>query len=339
MMLRSPAGPGLALAIATSFLGLACGGSTVVGSDRSTADAWLVWTNDEGVARTVWLAADGTVRGAADGVVVARGDQLYRLTPQTVEVAVTPCEAGDGAAAAATAPTSGDDGGSGTGAEPAAAPVAGSATRLVLEPVTGDGEPIEIVAAPSPEAGGDDDLQVAEHQHGASVIAGLGPYLFVTESTYVYSCGAHGFSAAAASTVETDTGKPVNLVTGIDVEAARGRARVQLAEARVDGDLLDATDTTSPVELGASVPAWTATRGLVMKHLFWIETCYACSDGSWSSYSRGTWVEDPALPLVFGLMPSVPPAVVAALLAMPEPRGVSWAKAGAAWATAMPAPR
>ena len=40
-----------------------------------------------------------------------------------------------------------------------------------------------------------------------------------------------------------------------------------------------------------------------MRHLFWIDACYACSDGAWSSYTRTALVDDPALPAVFSLLP------------------------------------
>jgi hypothetical protein len=313
--------PRLALALAAG-LASACGGTTVTSTDPDPVDSWLVWSATDGVARTEWLAADGTVRGQRDGVVIARQSLLYTAETSSIAVATTPCEAQEAAAAAGDAP--------------AEATASGSATRIALAPlVPRTGASIDV-AVPDVPAPGPDVSVDAEHQHGALITAGLGPYLFVTESVYVYSCGAHGNSHVGAGVVDIESGQRIDLMAGVDLTAARDTARRQLAEsAAADG--LEGDPGTSTVELGASVPTWTDGR-LAMRHLFWTDACYACSDGEWSSYTRATRVDDPALPPALALV-GVPPAVAARLSALPEPRGVSWGKATKAWATALPAPR
>jgi hypothetical protein len=308
-----------ALAIAVALT--ACGGTTVTSIDPEPVDAWLVWSSADGAPRTEWLAADGTVRGQTDAIVVVRDGQLHAVVAAIVGVPTTPCEAQEAATAAA----------------PAEATTAGHATRVVLAPLAGTAPPLVVHAPGIPPPGAADEPIAADHRHDAAVTAGLGRFLFLTESTYVYSCGAHGHVAVGASVVDIETGEPVDLAAGADLTAARATARSQLAAAAVDGDLADLADPATAVELGASVPTWTDGR-LAMRHLFWVETCYACSDGEWSSYSRATRVDDPALPPALALV-GVPPAVAARLSALPEPRGVSWGKAAATWAAELPAPR
>jgi hypothetical protein len=313
MLSRSPLLAALAVTVALG----ACGGTTVMSTDPEPVDAWLVWSSADGAPRTEWLAADGTVRGQTDAIVVVRDGQLHAVVAAIVGVPTTPCEAQEAATADA----------------PAEATTAGHATRVVLAPLAGAAPPLEVLAPGVPTPGPDQPV-AADHRHDAAVTAGLGRFLFLTESTYVYSCGAHGHVGVGASVVDIETGEPVDLVAGADLTAARATARTQLAAAAVEGDLADLADPATAVELGASVPTWTDGR-LAMRHLFWVETCYACSDGEWSSYSRATRVDDPGLPPALALV-GVPPAVAARLSALPEPRGVSWGKAAATWAAELP---
>jgi hypothetical protein len=320
--------PPLHAAALAATLGLgACGGTAITSTDPEPVDAWLVWSSADGAPRTEWLATDGTVRGATDAIVVVRDGQLHAVVTGIVGVPTTSCEAQDAAAAdAGTAPV-----------EPTEPTGAGLATRIVVAPLAGTAPPVEVVPANVPTPGAADEPIAADHRHDAAVTAGLGRFLFVTESTYVYSCGAHGHTAVGSRVVDLETGEPIDLMAGVDLATARDTARRQLADAAVDGDLADLADPATPVELGASVPTWTDGR-LAMRHLFWVETCYACSDGEWSSYSRATRVDDPTLPPALALV-GVPPAVAARLSALPEPRGVSWGKAAATWAAELPAPR
>jgi hypothetical protein len=316
------------LPVLLALAAVACGGAAHPGSG-SSVDAWLVWTSTGGVARTEWIDATGTVRGSADGILVAYGDALYRVDSEPVAMPTMSCDAqnaaAEGGSAATAAPATTDD---------------GTATHLFLTPLTGT--TAMDITAPSPDApeaapDGEDVVIEAELTHQAWIEGGLGPFLFVAESTYSYTCGAHGNSAAEAAVFDVSTGTRVELLDADAVAGAREKARAAFV-ASSDGDLSDASDPATEIHLATSIPIWTA-GGVAMRHLFYIDTCYACSDGEWSSYTRTTRVEDPMLPLAFATFPALPPAVATAITGKGEPRGVSWGTAEASWSKVLPSRR
>jgi hypothetical protein len=227
------------------------------------------------------------------------------------------------------------------GAPPEAAAAAapsepGSTTRLELVPVAG-GPSIEIVSGLADAGGTGEEMADAELQHAAHITAALGRYFFVSESTFSYSCGAHGNTTASASVFDLETGGPVTLVDEATLDASRDKARADFVRSAAEvGD--PSEDAAAEIHLATSEPIW-SDGGVTMRHLFWIDACYACSDGAWSSYSRTSVVDDPALPAAFSLLPTPPAPVTAWLSSHPDPRGVSWGRAAKEWAAALPAPK
>jgi hypothetical protein len=309
----------------TAFLGLAgiaCGGTPVVANQPPSVDAWLVWSSTDKGTTTQWFDAAGVVRGQTDGLIVARGGQLYRVEQQQVAVPTTSCDEQQ-----VDADTTDD--------------ADGTVTHVTLVPLA-DGVPLEVVT-PWQGGGGHqpdempDETFHAEYRHAVALTAGLGPYLFVAESTYWYSCGAHGNVVAGAFVFDVERGQMVTLVDEATLEASRQKARAALAEGSDGNDLADPSDPATEIHLAASAPIWTDGL-LAMRHLFWIDASYAYSDGEWSSYSRTARVDDPTLPIALAALPPVPPAIAKWLSSHPEPRGISWGNAGKAWSKVLPLP-
>ena len=318
------------LATCLAAVAFSCAGAPRVGSSAPTPDAWLVWsTTEQGTTTTLWLDAEGTVRGQADGLLVARDTVLYRVTASKLDVPTLSCDQQH--AMEDGAPPDPDD-----AAADAKPSEPGSTTRLELVPVAG-GPPIEIVSGLAATTDAGEEIADAELRHAAHVTAALGRYFFVSESTFSYSCGAHGNTSASASVFDLETGGPVTLVDEASLDASRDRARADFVRSAAEvGD--PSEDAAAEIHLAASEPVW-IDGGVTMRHLFWIDACYACSDGAWSSYSRTSTVDDPALPAAFSLLPTPPAPVTAWLSSHTDPRGVSWGRATKDWAAVLPAPR
>lgn len=255
----------------------ACGGATAppaaVSNQVAAAPAFLVWTEREGAAVTRWLDADGTERGHADGLWIADGNRLWRLERTTRTEPTTGCrERGDGSI------------------EP------GEASLTTLALVT-DGDRVEL-------ARGVAEPEVAEQQHGAGVIAGLGRYVFIEEGAYTYGCGAHGNAVASAHTIDLATRRAVApWVTAAELGDLELEARARLEDAGDQGEL----------HVGETIPVWVGA-GLAVSHLLWVDTCYACGNGRWSSYTAAVWVGDDRVPRALADEGGqVPPAVARAL--------------------------
>ena len=156
---------------------------------------------------------------------------------------------------------------------------------------------------------GDSDLPLAEledlEQTGditfeASGESTLGPYWFGTVCTYIYACGAaHGSVGCRSVIVDLERGQVLELNEFMGADAF-ARANERLRGQAIDALEQKAPDNTEITEaesaqLEAGWPVMTPD-GLRFSYLFAAPTCYACSDGSWSSYSIGAHVRDSTLP-------------------------------------------
>jgi hypothetical protein len=231
----------------------------------------LVWTTNEDGERMTWtLDESGSPAGLVDGIhVVARGG-VWAWRETTEKLATTACPAYD-------------DNGVEQPAQDAPAPGTGVRVALVRE---GSADRTELVAPEGEE--GAQDLE-----ENADLVASVGPYLFIRESTYAYTCGAHGnvgvsfriYDAERGADVWT-SGRAGRFVDAGAVARQRGRAQADLA---VDQDVaMFVTDGKLDLDLTAVLPSYGTDASLELGLQFTAASCYACSDGAWSSYTKST---------------------------------------------------
>ena len=159
----------------------------------------------------------------------------------------------------------------------------GTVTALRLQPVTGERAPIELLAPGSAH-------DMADHEESIHLLGSVGRYLFAERSVYGFACGAHGNVTNEGYIFDLETGRPVELVDGDSVN--RRFADRALAALRARDDMVLFSETAS---FTRTRPDYAAT-GLRMMHQLTADTCYACSDGNWSSYTVSTEIADDRLP-------------------------------------------
>jgi hypothetical protein len=258
----------------------------------------LVWGTPEGGSQTTWhVAEDGTVVREERGIVVAtqRGEWRWVTVDETLET--TGCEGWDGAAGE---------------------PGDGRGTRAEL--VLGGGSARQGVIAPPAEDG------VQEIDHSVQVLGSVGPYLFLRESSYVYSCGAHGFTSAAFTVWDVDRGEAVDLLGAVP-----GARELQGAAAKIldqdQDDAFAAAQDEESAELVQIAPSYSPRGWLRLSAQFARAACYACSDGEWASYSRSATVPMAGMPARLAPWAAPPPGVQAFLSRRPEIKMGGWSRA------------
>jgi hypothetical protein len=257
------------------------------------ATEFFVWTR-EGEERTFTyhLDAAGRVVEELDGIVVATSAGPWQWQVEDRSVPTIPCEHYD------------EEGHvfAGAPAEP------GTATRASLRHVASGAE--QIIVEPGVDMMGNADIK-----HDVGVIASLGPYLFVEESTYAYSCGAHGNTGVSTMIWDAATGATVAMPTDLgSLEAPRGAA--------VEGLTDEEDDVFAPseadLELTEIVPRFARDGRLELGLQFTAPTCYACTRGGSGSYTKSTVVDAVATPALLAPFASPPPAVRIFLRAHPD---------------------
>ncbi len=165
------------------------------------------------------------------------------------------------------------------------------------------------------------DPDLSSEGYSIDLMASLGPYLFLYEVGYAYGCGAaHGNTGASFTLLDANTMQPVELLTKDEL-------------ARVNSELMDQAfqQTQAATEhFDDSKPQWTLALPRVNKdgapellHQFTASSCYACSDGLWSSYSQSvrlptTWMPARLQPYA---LPSEAARVIAATLGPEDSMG------------------
>jgi hypothetical protein len=261
--------------------------------EPADATAYFVWTR-EGEERTVTyrLDARGQSCETLDGIVIATAAGTWQWQVEDRSVPTVPCEHYD------------DEGHvfAGDPVEP------GTRARASLVHVASGVEQVVVDA-------GIDLMGNADVKHDVGVIGSIGPYLFIEESTYVYSCGAHGntgvstliWNAAAGNAIAT----PMDLGA---LDATRATAIADLIDE--DDDMFAPTEEN--LELTELVPRFAPDGRLALGLQFTAPTCYACTRGGWSSYTKSTIVDTPAMPKVLAPFANPPLAVRAFLRAHPD---------------------
>jgi hypothetical protein len=275
----------------------------------------LVWTTGAGGARQTWkVDAAGAALARYDEVRFVAGGKLWAWHEQPEEVETTSCE---------------NDDESGSEASAAVPPPAGSGMRATIARV--DATRAEVASVPSMEdvvevvaVGGGDGAQELE-QH-VELVATVGPYLFVRESTYAYTCGAHG-NVAFAFTV-WDAERHANVGVGLADGAVEREERALASKAlAADEDVSAfAENAELEVELTELVPTYGQEAQLSLAMQFTAPSCYACSDGAWSSYSKSTKRVAPMIPDALRAWAVAPDGVRAFARAHPELAVGGWSE-------------
>ncbi|HEY4013835.1 MAG TPA: hypothetical protein VGM06_10880 [Polyangiaceae bacterium] len=245
---------------------------------------WTTGANDAAPVTHV-LSDAGDVLDELPGVHVSAAGTLWTWeeSPETIET--TPCE---------------DD--------PERPAGEGHATRARLVPEDKSRATLTIV---TPVDGG----EVNEVDQSARVLASVGPYVFVEESTYAYMCGAHGNTGVAFAVWNIDEGAPVDLVADLP-----NRDDIAAAGKKVIDDGPDATDFTEDGEtasISEVLPHIGAEPRLQATALVTVPSCYACTQGGWGSYTMSTLVDSP-LPPRLEALGAIPRAVSAFAARHPE---------------------
>jgi hypothetical protein len=268
-------------------------------ADPSHATDFFVWTR-EGEERTVTyhLDAEGRTVETLDGIVVATSAGTWQWQVEERSVPTVPCEHFDEEGHAFA----------GDPVEP------GTATRASLRHVASGAE--QLLVDPGIDLMGNADVK-----HDVGVVASIGPYIFVEESTYLYTCGAHGNTGVSTMIWNAATGMTIATPTDLgSLEAPRGAA--------VEGLTDDDDDVFAPseedLELTEIVPRFAGDGSLELGLQFTAPTCYACSRGGWSSYTKSTVVDAVATPALLAPFASPPPAVRAFLRAHRDIKIKGW---------------
>jgi hypothetical protein len=248
---------------------------------ESDASQFLVWTRDaEGRAETHRLDASGRELESFTGIYIATSAGIWQWKEQDRAVKTTACERYDDEGALLREPD----------------PQPGSATAASL--VHAGGAEQTVIEPPADGDGAED------FRHSVELVASAGPLLFVRESTYVYTCGAHGMTVVEATIWDASSGLRVALPDELGSAAApRAQAMRELSE---DDDGFPATDDT--LELSELVPTFDDEASLRPTLEFTAPTCYACSDGS-GSYSKSAVVDADQVPSILAPYVTAPPAV------------------------------
>lgn len=248
--------------------------TTPAGAAAKGAPAFLVWARDaKGEATTYRVDAAGHAIDHVPGIRVATSRGELAFTKTGYDVPTEACDFGD------------PEG-------PFHTPGTGHAVRATLESPSLS-EPIALDGA-----GATSDAN--EVGHDVTVMASLGPLLFLEEELYLYACGAHGSSSKTFIVWDAERGAPVTGALenipdiGTLVSTASGHLYGD-ADGNGDGPSPDVSpsDAEGAPAITEMIPVFAGGRVRFEAQLT-IPTCYACSDGLWDSYTRS--VRLPARP-------------------------------------------
>ncbi len=224
----------------------------------------LVWASaaDDALPSTYAVGDDGAALSRANGIRIWASGTQWTCDVSVEPVATQPCE---------------EEG-------PERPAQAGQGVRVRLVPSDPSRQSLEIVAPPPGDGAN-------EIQQSARLLASVGPYVFVEESTYAYTCGAHGNTGVSFAVWSLDDGRAVDLLAELP-----DREHLLASGKRAIDALPDAIDFSRPED----PPAVTELLPRLGRHgrleadaLVTVASCYACTEGGWSSYTVSTPVPVP----------------------------------------------
>lgn len=258
------------------------------GEPRTDAPTMFVWGRDrQGAAWTYQVQPDGRSETRLEGIHLSTRAGTFAWVTQTLDVETEPCDLSLGS----RHPAQG-----------------GTVTRGLL---VGPGQKEQVVVDPPSSC---NEHCPNELRHEVHPVASLGPYLFVEESQYAYACGAHGSTTMGFLVWDIEHGRPVDVVSTLPkARELRAQAAARFA---ADEKELGGPFGEGPPSITEIVPVVEDHR-LGFEAQLTIDTCYACSDGKWSSYTRSVRVRTPPPPL-FAQHAELPDTVAAFLARHPD---------------------
>ena len=251
---------------------------------------------DEGV-ETVWLEAGANryeVIARRSGAVAVVEDSLWEWASASIEHDLKDCECVQKARESGEEPAADACRETTTVEVPSLEQLDGS-KRLLLTDVEG--------------YGGSGDISISAQNLGS-----VGEYWFGSACTFTYFCGAaHGnvsCNAFVADLREQTLMAPSDLLGDKELAIAETELR-RIAVQQFEDRPSDATMMEEPGD-AALVAAWprVGEGGTAFVYLYSAPTCYACSDGSWSSYTVAKEVLTDDVPEQLAALASPPPSVV-----------------------------
>jgi hypothetical protein len=223
----------------------------------------LVWAipAEGGAPWTYALADDGESLSQREGIRIGASGTEWTCEVSVVPIPTRDCEEG-----------------------PERSAQDGRGVRVRLVPSDRSRSALEIV---SPSSGD----EVNEIQQSARLLASIGPYVFVEESTFTYTCGAHGNTGVSFAVWNLDDGRPVDLISELpDREhlLASGKSAIDAMP-----DAIDFSRPEEPPVITELLPRVGAHGRLEATALVTVASCYACTAGGWSSYTVSTQVPVP----------------------------------------------
>jgi hypothetical protein len=238
----------------------------------------LVWATpaEDAPPSTYALADDGAVVSRTEGVRVWASGTTWTCEVSVEAVPTQACEEG-----------------------PERPAQAGQGVRVRLVPADTSRKAIEVVGPFSGDP-------VNEVQQSARLLASVGPYVFVEESTYTYTCGAHGNTGVSFAVWDLENGRTVDLLSELpDREHLLASGKRAIDE---EPSAVDFSRPEDPPALTELLPRLGAHGRLEASALVTVASCYACTEGGWSSYTVSTAVPVP-LPWRLRGLGAPPPAV------------------------------
>lgn len=228
----------------------------------------LVWATqgENGPMRTFYLAAEGGLRilRQFDGatIVTSHGELTWKT--QEKELKLNGCAQADGSP---RTPSKG---------------VIMSATL-----VKSNGQVAQKVVE-ADDGGFGPNPDIDELGHFVTLTGSIGPYLFIREGSYAYTCGVHGNATAASMVWDANAGKPIDFLP----ELADAKKLVDTAQKKLDeiDQEQGGPENTDEPAFARFIPVYSEHGALRIDVQFVRWACYACSDGQWSSYTRSAIV-------------------------------------------------
>jgi hypothetical protein len=252
----------------------------------------LVWARareaDDGTTTTFRLAANGEVLDRSPGLRIATARGEWTWTTRRTEVRTDPCDFDT--------------------------PIPPQESWVTSASLVGPGGVEQQIVRAKPEAEGANELH-----HQVDLVASLGPILFVEQTSWSYSCGAHGSQVKEFTVWDAERARALDVVHHVPDASLL----MTSAKAALEGDDAGAF-AASPPEITEIVPVLRGDQ-LTFEAQVTIASCYACGDGLWSSYTRSKRVaaKPPAELVRYAVLPR---AVVAFAAAHPDLLVGGWSR-------------
>lgn len=259
---------------------------------------WLVWTRGEegGSVETLRVDDAGVVVSAEPGLFITDGGTVWKLAVEPTYRKLSPCDDGQ-------------------------LPVEESVSDRASLVATGKNLPERLVVSsyferPSGEHDGENPIEMGQIKNGIEAQASVGPYLFLREHQWMFTCGAHGFWSASSVVVDVRTGAIVKLA-GDPSRGTIQEARHRFAAmGREDSALASLWPGADPgrIDRVATEPSWSKEGELTWRDVFVAGVPYAFGASTWASYAVDVAVPVPApLPVADTTMPAAVKRAVAEL--------------------------